>query len=75
MGEVYEGEFVLNTLYTSHCPQCEVLKNMLDKKRIPYRICEEREVMLTKGFRSVPMLEVDGVVMNCQQAFQWVKEK
>ena len=52
------------TLYTTHCPRCEVLKKKLDNAGIKYAIVEDEKKMLDKGFTSAPMLEVDGEIMD-----------
>lgn len=31
-------------------------------------------ILIQKGFKSVPMLEVDGNIMNYLEAINWVKE-
>jgi hypothetical protein len=46
---------------------------MMDTKSIKYVEIDDVNYMVrVKGFSSVPMLEVDGEVMNYQQAFRWV---
>lgn len=63
------------TLYTTGCPQCKVLKQKLDSKKIAYEIVDDVKVMLSKGFVTAPMLEVDGEVMNTQKAFEWISSR
>ena len=61
-------------LYSTGCPKCKILKERLDSNSITYQICDNTELMIQKGFRSVPMLEVDGVLMDFLQANNWIKE-
>jgi len=61
-------------LYSTGCSKCKILKEKLDSKSITYQICDDTELMIQKGFRSVPMLEVDGVLMDFLQANNWIKE-
>ena len=61
-------------LYSTGCPKCKILKEKLDSKSITYQVCDNAELMTQKGFRSVPMLEVDGVLMDFLQANNWIKE-
>lgn len=61
-------------LYSTGCPKCKILKEKLDSKIVTYQICDDTELMIQKGFRSVPMLEVDGVLMDFLQANNWIKE-
>jgi glutaredoxin len=63
------------TLYSNGCPQCNVLKAKLDLAKIEYEIFNDSEEMIKMGFRSVPMLEVDGAFMNFADATKWIKER
>lgn len=58
--------------YSTHCPRCRVLQKKLNEKHLAYTECNDTEIMLRKGFRSSPMLEVDGVTMEFTQAVTWV---
>ena len=60
-------------LYTNGCPQCKILKTKLDEKNIEYEVFDDVELMLEKGFRSMPMLEKDGEIMIFPKALEWVK--
>lgn len=59
-------------LYTIHCPGCEILKKMLIKKNIECMEVTDIDVMTEKGLMSVPMLEVDGEIMDYKQASDWI---
>lgn len=61
-------------LYTTHCPMCRGLRTKLDNYGIKYEICEDTEVMLTKGYRHLPVLEVNGQPLNTKEAFRWAEE-
>ncbi len=64
-------------LYTTGCPQCVVLKNKLDEKGIEYdtitNITFITDVAKTNGLRSVPILDVDGKILDYRKAIEWVK--
>ena len=47
------------TLYTTGCSKCKILESKLKEHNITYEECTDKEVMKSKGFRSVPMLELD----------------
>jgi hypothetical protein len=49
-----------------------VLGSKLDAAGVQYSVVSDEEEMIAKGFSSAPMLEVDGDVMNAQEAFNWV---
>lgn len=62
-------------LYTTHCPKCSVLEKKLSSKNIEYEEITNTQVMLDKGFVNVPILEVDGIVMDFGQANTWLNEQ
>jgi len=61
------------TLYSNDCPKCKILKLKLDSKNIQYNLCSDIDMMVSKGFQSMPMLEIDGATMNYLDAINWVK--
>jgi len=63
------------TLYTTHCPKCDILKKKLDSKNIKYKEISDIDIMIAKGFMSVPLLEVDGVIMNFLNANEWADKQ
>lgn len=61
-------------LYSTGCPMCKVLKTKLNLANISYEEINDQETMIAKGFRSAPILEVDGKAMNFKDAIEWVKK-
>ena len=59
-------------LYSTHCPQCNALETKLNKAGIEYEVCDDRDIMASKGFKAAPMLEIDDQVFNFSQAIKWV---
>lgn len=64
-----EDEIVL---YSTGCPKCSILKRKLDENGITYTEVNDADLMLAKGMVSVPMLEVDGDIMDFANAVRWV---
>lgn len=62
-------------LYTTGCPKCAVLKKKLDEKEIKHQVCNSVDKMNEMGFTHVPMLSVDGVIMNFSAANAWVNNQ
>ena len=62
-------------LYTTHCPKCMVLEKKLKSKNIEYAENTDTDLMISKGFLSTPMLEVDGNIMDFKAANTWINEK
>lgn len=63
-------------IYTQeHCFQCEGLKRLLNSAGISYSVNTDIDYMSSQGFRSLPVLEVNGIRMNNQDAVKWVNER
>lgn len=60
-------------LYSTNCPRCRVLESKLASARIEYTIVEDVDVMLAKGLKNAPNLEVDGTMMDFKEAVEWIK--
>ena len=61
-------------LYSTGCPKCNILKKKLADAQIDYTVVEDIDVMLSKGLKDVPWLEVDGVLMNFIDSSKWINE-
>lgn len=59
-------------LYTIGCPRCMQLEKMLDKQNITYQVVEDKATMLEKNFAQLPILEVDGTIMEYTEAVAWL---
>lgn len=62
------------TLYTTHCPKCKVIEMKLKMKKIEYNECDDMSVMLEKGFKQAPILEVDGEILDFTSATQYINK-
>lgn len=60
---------------SNDCPKCKILKTKLDEKNIVYQICSDMDVMIKKGFNSMPVLEVDDKIMNFNDSIKWILSK
>ena len=63
------------TLYTTHCPMCNILENLLERKDLSYEVVDDINVMIEKGFTAAPVLQVDDVIYNYPQAKLWIGEQ
>ena len=65
-------------LYSTHCPKCKVLSKKLSLKEISFNEIDCREnnevisMLSEKGFRSMPVLQVDDKFYNFSQSIQWI---
>lgn len=62
-------------LHSTHCAKCKVLEAKLNQKGINYEENNDVELMMQKGFTTVPKLEVDGVVYDFKEAVEWIGER
>ena len=62
-------------LYSTGCPKCQVLKNKLDSENISYELFDNKDKMIDKGFTNVPILEVDGEIMDFKRAVEWINKE
>lgn len=60
-------------LYSTKCPQCSVLEKKLKDKKIEYEEVNDVDIMMEKGITNVPVLEVNGELMNFKTAFNYVE--
>lgn len=63
------------TLYSTYCPKCKILEKKLNDAKIEYTICDDKELMIQKGFDFMPVLEVDEKIMTYGEAVKWVNER
>ena len=69
------GEGIMDIiLYSTHCPQCMILENLLKKANISYVEENDANKMIEMRFVSVPMFQVGDQIMNMKEAMAWIKE-
>ena len=59
-------------LYSTGCPRCNVLETKLKNKGILFEEVNDEDIMINKGFDSVPVLEVDGNYMDFGKANEFI---
>lgn len=59
-------------LYSTGCPRCNVLETKLKNKGILFEEVNDEDIMINKGFDSVPILEVDGNYMDFGKANEFI---
>lgn len=63
------------TVYTTGCPKCRILKQMLDSLELPYTENDDIKAMQDLGIQSVPVLEVDGDRMDFNAAVRYLTHR
>lgn len=61
-------------VYSTGCPKCRILESKLAKTGETYTIFDDVDKMTEMGMTEVPMLEVNGKLMNFGEANKWVNE-
>lgn len=61
-------------LYTTNCPICNRLKQMLETKKIQYTTCSDEEKMLSLGIEVLPVLSVNGTLLQAKAAMDYINK-
>lgn len=61
-------------LFSTHCPKCKILTKKLQENNIEYEEENDVDTMLSLGITTVPMLEIDGAIMNFKDAINWINQ-
>lgn len=62
-------------MYSTHCPRCNVLEKKLKAKGIEYEEITDIDIISGKGILTVPMLEVDDILMDFVEANKWINSQ
>lgn len=65
----------MTVLYSTGCPQCNVLKEKLKAANIDYIEVTDKDTIIAKGITRIPVLEVDGIKMELSAANEWIKSR
>jgi len=61
-------------LISNGCPKCKILQNKLDEKGILYDKSDDIQELISLGFKTVPMLKLDGEYLDFGRAIKWVQD-
>lgn len=59
-------------LYSTGCPKCRVLKSKLTGRGVQFEENESVETMESMGIAEVPVLFVNGELLDFGKAIQWI---
>ena len=59
-------------IYSTGSPKCKVLIKKLNEKNIQYEECNDTEIMKAKGIQFLPVLEINGDLLDFKQATEWI---
>ena len=60
------------TLYTTHCPMCNVLEKKLQMAGLQYEMNEDPNEISKLGYLAAPLLKVDEDVYTFKDATVWL---
>lgn len=64
--------------YSSHCPKCIVLENLMKQKGIEYEYIDNEEVYMNIARKnkifSMPFAEIDGKIYNTKELQNYIME-
>lgn len=61
-------------LYTIDCPKCKVLETLLKKNNLEYECVRDVELMIQKGFKDCPRLEIEGKLYDFTESVKMLRE-
>ncbi len=59
-------------LYSTNCPKCHVLESKLKEKNINFELVTDINIIESKGFTEIPILEVDDSIFSFSDAIIWL---
>ena len=59
--------------FQKSCPACINLEKKLKNNKIKFKKCSKIKIMLEKGFKTVPQLEINGKVLTPQEIEQFLR--
>lgn len=62
-------------LYSTGCPKCRVLKKKLSDKGLAFEENSSVDEMEKLGITEVPVLSIDGELLEFSAAIQWVNNQ
>lgn len=62
------------TMFSTHCPKCEVLADKLRSANIEFKIVDNVSTMTRLGIDAVPVLSVDGNLMSFKESVDWINK-
>lgn len=62
-------------LYSTGCPKCNILKKKLAEKSIPYIENNNVEEMTSLGIDYIPVLRVNGKLLQFKEANDWINQQ
>lgn len=62
------------TFYSTNCPKCKVLMTKMKQKGIEYDEINDVDLMVKKGIKSAPCLEINGEILDFTESVKWISD-
>ena len=62
-------------VYSTGCPKCQILKKKPKEKDIEFTECSDVQKMMGLGITTVPVMEIDGNLMDFKSSVEWVNNQ
>ena len=70
-----KGVVLMVKIYSTGCPQCEVLEEKLKDNNIEFELETDINKMKELGITQVPVLEVDDNLLSFMDAVKWINKR
>lgn len=61
-------------LYSTGCPKCNLLEKRLTASNIDYKISDDVEILIEKGFQSAPVLQINDEYLDYASAMRKLRD-
>ena len=62
-------------VYSTGCPRCNIIEAKLKEKNIDFTVNNNIDEMSELGIMSVPVLSIDGKLLQFKEANDWINEQ
>lgn len=61
-------------LYSTNCPACKILEAKLTNANINFQINNDIDKIISMGFTSAPILQINENFLTYKQAIEWLRK-
>ena len=67
------------TLFSSHCPKCDMIEKILKEKNIIFELVDDESVYLPlaeeNGIDSMPFADINGKILDIKELQEYIKNR
>lgn len=61
-------------LISNGCQKCKILEKKLNENGLKYEKSNNIQELITLGFKTIPMLELNGEYLDFGKAIKWIQD-